>query len=87
MNKIGAGLEPSSKKPLTQGAQQMIMFLSSAQTATKLLHLHTQIYKTTVVYTLYDADHGARLNFVNWYLHGKLTAETHPQPILFSGDA
>jgi GH43 family beta-xylosidase len=54
----------------------MIMFLSSGQTATKLLHLHT--YKTIVVHKLYDADHEARVNFVNWYLHGMLTAEIDP---------
>jgi hypothetical protein len=78
-------LEPSPRKSVTQVAQQM-MFLSSAQTATKMLHLHTQAYKTTVVYTLYDADHGARWKFVNWYLHGTLTAETHPKIILFSGE-
>jgi len=41
MNKIGAGLEPFPRKSVTQGAKQMIMFLSSAQTATKPLHLHT----------------------------------------------
>jgi len=58
---------------------------SSAQHAIKLLYEH--VYKTTVVYTLYDMDYEARLKSVKWYLRGTHTGETDIKHGLFGGEA
>jgi hypothetical protein len=61
-------LETSPRKSLAQLAQQTILSASPTQNATKPPHLHP--YNTTAVHKLYNIDREARLNFVNWSVHG-----------------
>jgi len=48
--------------------------------------LLTRVYNS-LVQKLYDTHHGARVYFVQWYLHEVHDGETNPTPILFSDAA
>ena len=65
--------------------QQTDVPASSARNATKLLNLHP--YTTTVVQKAYETDRTAKLNFVNWYLHGVQNRGTDPTLVLLSEEA
>jgi hypothetical protein len=41
------------------------------------------LYKTTMDNKLYNTDHEARVNFVNWYLHREHAGETDPTLSVF----
>jgi hypothetical protein len=58
---------------------------SSAQNAIQLLYKH--VFKSTVVYTLYDMYYVARLKSVNWYLQETHAGETDIKHGLFGGEA
>jgi hypothetical protein len=49
---------------------------------TKLVHFYR--YKRTVFHKLYDTNHEARVNFVNWYLYVVYAGEIDPTFFLFS---
>lgn len=39
-----------------------------------------------MAYKLYETDHEARLNFVNWHFHGVHNGQVNPKRILFSSE-
>jgi len=45
------------------------------------------LYKTTMDNKLYNTDHEAKLNFVDWYLHREHAGEIDPTLSPFSGEA
>jgi len=66
-------------------AQLMILSASAPQNAGKLLHLH--LYKTTIVYTCYDAYCEVKVNFGKWYLQVLYAGELKDILVLFCVEA
>jgi len=62
-------------------AQLMILSVSAPQNTGKLLHLH--LYKTTIVYTCYDAYCKVKVNFGKWYLQVLHAGEMKDILVLF----
>ncbi|KAJ4433388.1 hypothetical protein ANN_15647 [Periplaneta americana] len=85
LDDIGAQLEQSPQKSLTQLAQQAGVSRTSAHNATKLLKCHP--YKVTEVHSLEAGDLHRRINFCNWFLQSVNDGSLNPQLVMFSDEA